>query len=403
MNLLETLKMSFSSLKSNKLRSLLTMLGIIIGVAAVIAIAAIGKGSNAQITSQINNMGNNLIMIYPFYQYDEANGTQFVEPPEFTLEDVAALEQLGSVADVAPSGTSSADVVWNRQKVNLQIEGTSASFASVQKLFFTAGRTFTNYEVEKGMNVAIIGSQAASDLFGENSANAVGETVLINNLPFKIVGLLSNKNSMMNNSANQIYIPITAGMERMSHMSIQQLNVSAAAPELMDSARAEITQKLRTRHMIKEGEPDDFQMMSQTDYLQMTTGVDSTMNLLIIGVAGIALLVGGVGIMNMMLMAVTERTREIGIRKAIGAQRGDIMLQFLMEAVFISLLGGILGVLGGIGAARLLNSMAQMPIVYTVEPVLYSFLSCMAVGILFGVIPALKASRLKPIDALRYE
>jgi putative ABC transport system permease protein len=403
MNLLETLKMSFSSLKSNKLRSLLTMLGIIIGVAAVIAIAAIGKGSNAQITSQINDMGNNLIMIYPFYQYDEANGTQFVEPPEFTLEDVAALEQLKSVADVAPSGMSSADVVWNRQKVNLQIEGTSASFAGVQKLYFTDGRTFTNYEVEKGMNVAIIGSQAASDLFGDNSANAVGETVLINNLPFKIVGLLSNKNSMMNNSAYQVYIPITTGMERMSHMSIQQLNVSAAAPELMDSARAEITQELRTRHMIKEGEPDDFQMMSQTDYLQMTAGVDDTMNLLIIGVAGIALLVGGVGIMNMMLMAVTERTREIGIRKAIGAQRGDIMLQFLTEAIFISLLGGILGVLAGIGAAKLLNSMAQMPIVYTVEPILYSFLSCMAVGILFGVIPALKASRLKPIDALRYE
>ncbi|MFB5267025.1 ABC transporter permease [Paenibacillus enshidis] len=403
MNLLETLKMSFSSLKSNKLRSLLTMLGIIIGVAAVIAIAAIGKGSNAQITSQINNMGNNLIMIYPFAQYDEANGTQFVEPPEFTLEDVAELEQLRSVADVAPSGMSSADVVWNRQKANLQIEGTSASFARVQKLSFTDGRTFTNYEVEKGLNVAVIGPQAASDLFGENSANAVGETVLINNLPFKIVGLLSSKNSMINNSAYQLYIPITTGMDRMSHMSIQQLNISAAAPELMDSARAEITQKLRTRHMIKEGEPDDFQMMSQTDYLQMTAGVDDTMNLLILGVAGIALLVGGVGIMNMMLMAVTERTREIGIRKAIGAQRGDIMLQFLMEAVFISLLGGILGVLAGIGAARLLNSTAQMPIVYTVEPVLYSFLSCMAVGILFGVIPALKASRLKPIDALRYE
>ncbi|WP_149094055.1 ABC transporter permease [Paenibacillus terrae] len=399
----EIIRVSLNSLRTNMLRSLLTMLGIIIGVAAVIAIVAIGKGSTATITSQINSMGNNLLMIYPYAPYDGSSSMSFNQTKGISLEDIAALEQQKAVAEVAPSAMTNADITWSRNKVSGQIEGTSLAFIHVRKLSLAQGRSFTHYEVEKRLNVVVLGSDAARNIFGPDASKAVGETIMIKQLPFKVVGVLTNSNSNMSNSGQQVYVPITTGMEQLGNMSIQQVNASATTEEKIDQASAEIRQVLRARHELKPSEGDDFQIMTQTEILKTVSGVDKVMNMLLLGVAAIALGVGGVGIMNIMLVSVTERTREIGIRKAIGAQRSDIMLQFLAEAVFLSLMGGLVGVMAGLGGAKLLEKFVHMPIVYTMEPVLYSFLCCMGVGVLFGVYPARKASKLRPIDALRYE
>ncbi|MDQ0493446.1 ABC transporter permease [Paenibacillus brasilensis] len=399
----EIIRVSLNSLRTNMLRSLLTMLGIIIGVAAVITIVAIGKGSTATITSQINSMGNNLLMIYPYAPYDGSSSMSFTQTKGISLEDIEALEQQKSVAEVAPSAMTNADITWSRNKVSGQIEGTSLAFVHVRKLSLAQGRSFTHYEVDKRLNVVVLGSDAARNIFGPDTSKAVGETIMIKQLPFKVVGVLTNSNSNMSNSSQQVYIPITTGMERLGNMSIQQVNASATTEDKIDQARNEIRQTLRIRHELKPSEGDDFQITTQTDILETVSGVDKVMNMLLIGVAAIALGVGGVGIMNIMLVSVTERTREIGIRKAIGAQRSDIMLQFLAESVFLSLMGGLVGVMAGLGGAKLLEKFVQMPIVYSMEPVLYSFLCCMGVGVLFGVYPARKASKLRPIDALRYE
>ncbi|MGM1020309.1 MAG: ABC transporter permease [Bacillota bacterium] len=399
----EIIRVSLNSLRTNMLRSLLTMLGIIIGVAAVIAIVAIGKGSTATITSQINSMGNNLLMIYPYAPYDGSSSMSFSQTKGISLEDIAALEEQKAVAEVAPSAMTNTDITWSRNKVSGQIEGTSLAFVHVRKLSLAQGRSFTHYEVDKRMNVAVLGSDAVRNIFGPDASRAVGETIMIKQLPFKVVGVLTNSNSNMSNSGQQVYVPITTGMERLGNMSIQQVNASATTEEKIDQASAEIRQVLRARHELKPSEGDDFQIMTQTEILKTVSGVDRIMNMLLAGVAAIALGVGGVGIMNIMLVSVTERTREIGIRKAIGAQRSDIMLQFLAEAVFLSLMGGLVGVMAGLGGAKLLEKFVHMPIVYTMEPVLYSFLCCMGVGVLFGVYPARKASKLRPIDALRYE
>ncbi|WDM24106.1 ABC transporter permease [Paenibacillus polymyxa] len=399
----EIIRVSLNSLRTNMLRSLLTMVGIIIGVAAVIAIVAIGKGSTATITSQINSMGNNLLMIYPYAPYDGSSSMSFNQTKGISLEDIEELEQQKAVAEVAPSAMTNADITWSRNKVNVQIEGTSLGFVHVRKLSLAQGRSFTHYEVDKRSNVVVLGSDAARNIFGPDASKAVGEIIMIKQLPFKVVGVLANSNSNMNNSGQQVYVPITTGMERLGNMSIQQVNASATTEDKIDQASAEIRQVLRVRHELKPSEGDDFQIMTQTEILKTVSGVDRVMNMLLIGVAAIALGVGGVGIMNIMLVSVTERTREIGIRKAIGAQRSDIMLQFVAEAVFLSLMGGLVGVMVGLGGAKLLEKFVQMPIVYSIEPVLYSFLCCMAVGVLFGVYPARKASKLRPIDALRYE
>ncbi|WP_431089055.1 ABC transporter permease [Paenibacillus sp. 8b26] len=399
----EIIRVSLNSLRTNMLRSLLTMLGIIIGVAAVIAIVAIGKGSTATITSQINSMGNNLLMIYPYAPYDGSSSMSFSQTKGISLEDITALEQQKAVAEVAPSAMTNADITWSRNKVSGQIEGTSLAFIHVRKLSLAQGRSFTHYEVDKRLNVVVLGSDAARNIFGPDASKAVGETIMIKQLPFKVVGVLTNSNSNMSNSGQQVYVPITTGMERLGNMSIQQVNASATTEDKIDQASAEIRQVLRARHELKPSEGDDFQITTQTEILKTVSGVDKVMNMLLLGVAAIALGVGGVGIMNIMLVSVTERTREIGIRKAIGAQRSDIMLQFLAEAVFLSLMGGLVGVMAGLGGAKLLEKFVHMPIVYTMEPVLYSFLCCMGVGVLFGVYPARKASKLRPIDALRYE
>ncbi|WP_025681290.1 ABC transporter permease [Paenibacillus massiliensis] len=403
MNIFETIRVALSSLRSNLLRTILTMLGIIIGIGAVIAIMAIGRGSTASITKEINGLGSNLLMIYAFAPYDENNWMTMAQPKNFTLKDVEAIEKLPSVAHIAPSATSSAKATWKRQVVDIQVEATTESFYLVKKLSLNYGRTFTHHEVDSRMNVVILGSDAAQKLFGQSVTTAVGQTIQLKGIPFKIIGVMNKPSSSQGSSNNQVYIPITTGINMFGQMAIQEMNASAIAFDKIDQAKEEIRHLLRSSHKLKPEEQDDFQFTTQSEIMSMSSGVSNTMNLLLLGVAGIALVIGGVGIMNIMLVSVTERTREIGIRKAIGARRSSILTQFLTESIFISIMGGIIGIFGGIGAAKLLEKLASMPIEFSYQPIIYSFTSCVLVGVIFGVYPALKASKLKPIDALRYE
>ncbi|MDR6779977.1 MULTISPECIES: ABC transporter permease [Paenibacillus] len=404
MNVMETIRVSMNSLTTNKMRSFLTILGIIIGVAAVIAIMAIGNGSKASIKEEINSLGNNVIMVAPAMPMteEEINGDNL---PSFTWVDIKAMEQKSSIAALMPSISSNSKVVWGRYNYNATIIGTSASFYKVKKFSFAEGRTFTNDELDKRMNVAILESQAVVRLFGGDTKNVVGRTFQIKQIPFKVIGVLNSQpvTNLSRSTNDQIYIPATTMMNRLGEKNITSLDVSAKSPGQMDQAHSDILGSLRVTHQLKPSEPDQFQTMSLSEAAGAALGVDDIMSKLLGGVAAISLVVGGIGIMNIMMVSVIERTREIGIRKAIGAKPRDIMIQFLFEAVIFGLMGGILGVAAGIGASKIIEATTRMTIEFTASPIIYSFLSSAGIGILFGVYPAYKAARLKPIDALRYE
>ncbi|MDY7993840.1 ABC transporter permease [Paenibacillus polymyxa] len=404
MNLMETIRVSINSLTTNKLRSFLTILGIIIGVAAVIAIMAIGNGSTTRIKAEINKLGNNVLMVAPAMTMVDGE-IDYDNTPSFTWADVEALEQKNSIDALMPNITSNSKATWGRYNYNATIVGTSASFYKVKKFSFAEGRTFTNDEMDKRMNVAILESQAVQRLFGGDTQNVLGRTFQIKQIPFKVIGVLNTQpvTKLSYSTNEQIYIPATTIMNRLGEKNITGLDVSAKSPALMDQARSDILESLRLTHQLKPSEPDQFQIMSLSEAAGAASGVDNIMTSLLGGVAAISLVVGGIGIMNIMMVSVIERTREIGIRKAIGAKPRDIMIQFLSEAVIFGLLGGTIGGVTGIGASKILEATAHMTIEFTISPIIYSFLSSAGTGILFGVYPAYKAASLKPIDALRYE
>lgn len=404
MNLMETIRVSINSLTTNKLRSFLTILGIIIGVAAVIAIMAIGNGSTTRIKAEISKLGNNVLMVAPAMTMVDGE-IDYDNTPSFTWADVEALEQKNSIDALMPNITSNSKATWGRYNYNATIVGTTASFYKVKKFSFAEGRTFTNDEIDKRMNVAILESQAVQRLFGGDTQNVLGRTFQIKQIPFKVIGVLNTQpvTKLSYSTNEQIYIPATTMMNRLGEKNITGLDVSAKSPALMDQARSDILDSLRVTHQLKPSEPDQFQIMSLSEAAGAVSGVDNIMTSLLGGVAAISLVVGGIGIMNIMMVSVIERTREIGIRKAIGAKPRDIMIQFLSEAVIFGLLGGTIGVVTGIGASKILEATAHMTIEFTISPIIYSFLSSAGTGILFGVYPAYKAASLKPIDALRYE
>ncbi|URJ45537.1 ABC transporter permease [Paenibacillus polymyxa] len=404
MNLMETIRVSINSLTTNKLRSFLTILGIIIGVAAVIAIMAIGNGSTARIKAEINKLGNNVLMVAPAMTMVDGE-IDLDNTPSFTWADVEALERKNSIDALMPNISSNSKAAWGRYNYNATIVGTSTSFYKVKKFSFAEGRTFTNDEMDKRMNVAILESQAVQRLFGGDTKNVFGRTFQIKQIPFKVIGVLNTQpvTNLSYSTNEQIYIPATTMMNRFGEKNITGLDVSAKSPALMNQARLDILESLRVTHQLKPSEPDPFQIMSQSEAAGAASGVDNIMTSLLGGVAAISLVVGGIGIMNIMMVSVIERTREIGIRKAIGAKPRDIMIQFLSEAVIFGLLGGTIGVVTGIGASKIIEATAHMTIEFTISPIIYSFLSSAGTGILFGVYPAYKAASLKPIDALRYE
>jgi putative ABC transport system permease protein len=405
MNFFECLRISMRSIRANKLRSFLTMLGIIIGVSAVIAMVAIGEGATANVSNQINGLGSNLLIITPGQAQQGGVKLGAGSLDTLTMDDVATITKLNSVANATPDFSKQAPVVWGNQSYTTSIEGTSDAFPQVRNVNVQQGRFFNRFEVQGQSNVAVIGQQVVSNLFGDVNANPIGQTIEINQVPFTVIGVLESQGSSgMTNNDDKIIVPITTAMNRLFDQTrIRTIFVSAKSSDLMNQAQMDIEQALRGQHHLNPKDDDDFQISSQSQILSTAQGVTSVMTTLLSGIAAISLIVGGIGIMNIMLVSVTERTREIGIRKAIGATRGAILQQFLIESVTLSLLGGLIGILLGIGAASLVSHFTSLTTTISLKPILYAFISSMFVGVVFGVYPARKAAQLKPIDALRYE
>lgn len=405
MNFYESIRVSLRSIKTNKLRSFLTMLGIIIGVAAVIAMVAIGQGASANVASQINSLGSNLLIVSPGQARQGQISMGFGSMNSLTLADAEKIAENSAVAAVAPSVMGRGQLVWKNTNYSTSVEGTTEAFPEVRNADVAIGRFFNRFEVKAHANVAVVGTEIVSNLFTDATTNPVGQTIEINKIPFEIIGILKSQGSSgMTNNDDKVLIPITTAMSRLTGgNNVGTIYVSAVSSDVMDQAQFEVESTLRIEHNLRPNEENDFQVRTQEDILSTAQSVTSVMTALLSGIAAISLVVGGIGIMNIMLVSVTERTREIGIRKAIGAKRGDIMRQFLIESITLSLMGGILGIIVGIGSASLVGNMFDMSTAITLSPILYSFLSSMAVGIIFGVYPARKAAMLKPIDALRYE
>lgn len=405
MSLIECVRVSFRSIRANGLRSVLTMLGIIIGVAAVIAMVAIGEGTSSSVASQINGLGSNLLIVSPGQATQGRVSLGAGSLNTLTMADAEAIAENDSVAGVAPSVNGRAQIVWGSNNYSSSLEGTTADFLQVRNAEVAQGRFFSNFEVTRQFNVAVVGTEVVSNLFKNATTNPIGQIVQINRVPFTIIGVLKSQGSSgMTNNDDRILIPITTAMNRLTGgKNVGTIYVSAASSDVMDKAQQDIRQTLRAKHNLRPQKEDDFRITSQSDILSTAQEVSSSMTALLSGIAAISLIVGGIGVMNIMLVSVTERTREIGIRKAIGAKRRDILRQFLIEAVTLSLIGGILGIAFGVGAALLISKLGSLSTSISLTPILYAFLTSSLVGVIFGVYPARKAAQLKPIDALRYE
>lgn len=400
----ESLSMATSSIISNKLRSFLTMLGIIVGVACVIAMIGIGQGAGAQITERISEMGANLLMIRPgAAQMGPARGGRG-SITSLTFEDARAIaENCPSVAKVDASYSRNVQVVYGNKNTNTVISGTTPNFPEVRNFPVEKGSFFTEDDNRLMRRVAVLGKTVVQDLFGEE--DPIGQYIKIKRSNFQVIGIMSEKGSSgWRDEDDVIFIPLRTAQKRLfgvDHVSI--VNVEARSQGVMDKASAEITALLRERHRIRPGEEDDFGIGSQADILSTVQETSRTFTMLLAGIAVVSLIVGGIGIMNIMFVSVTERTREIGIRKAIGAQKRDILTQFLIEAIIVSSSGGVIGIILGILSSKLMSQFAGWPTVITPGSLLLSFSFAFAVGLFFGFYPARKAALLSPIDALRYE
>ncbi|CCF12526.1 permease family protein [Brevibacillus laterosporus GI-9] len=403
MNYWEAMRVSLRSVTANKLRSFLTMLGIMIGVSAVIAMVAIGEGAKASVANQINGLGSNLLIISAG-QARQGGISLGAGSLSLSLEDAVALQQKDSIADVTPAVSTRAQLVYQNSNYLSSLEGTTEAFPQVRNVSLQEGRFFTSFEVSEQANVAVIGPEIVTNLFANSNESPIGKTIEINRIPFTVVGILKSQGSSgMTNNDDKVMIPITTAMERLGQSSIRTIYASATSADEMLQAQFDIQQTLRSQHKLMPSQENDFTISSQSDILETAQSVTSVMTTLLSGIAAISLVVGGIGIMNIMLVSVTERTREIGIRKAIGATKTAIMQQFLIESVTLSILGGFIGIVLGVGVAWVVNKLGGVEIAITITPMLYAFLSSLLVGVVFGVYPAKKAAEMKPIDALRYE
>jgi putative ABC transport system permease protein len=414
MNLAESIRIAVRSLASNKLRSTLTMLGVIIGVAAVIALMSVGRGAQAAIDSQIKSLGTNLLFVSPGAVSSAGVRQAQGSAQSLTYEDALALNDpvnLPAVAGVAPQVQAFGQVVYQGNNINTQIVGVTPDYQTVRNTNVGTGEFINQANITARSLVAVIGANVASTLF-TGGEDPIGQTIRINNVPFRVIGVLESKGgSGFGNQDDQILVPLTAALARLqrnrfgSGNVVSQISVQATDANQLDAATQQISEVLRVRHHVRY--EDDFTIRSQQDMLASANQITGIMTLFLGGVAGISLLVGGIGIMNIMLVSVTERTREIGIRKAIGATRRNVLGQFLTEATILSVLGGLIGIALGAGLARLISgisigSSTLQPVV-GIDSVLLATLFSLMVGLFFGIYPAYRAAQLNPIDALRYE
>jgi putative ABC transport system permease protein len=390
MNFSQGLKMSMKSILSNKLRSLLTMLGIIIGVASVIALVSIGQGATKKVTEQIQSLGTNLLTVNIFGR--GASST-------LDYEQAVSLSEIDGIDYLAPVSNQNATVKYGSDSVYVNVTGTNADYRIVRDYQVSAGRFLAQIDLDFQQKVAVLGSDTAAELFG--FVNPIGEAVLINGTRFKVVGVLAEKGSSSTGTNDElVLIPLTSAERLFQSKGVRTLYVQADSVESMDAVVVQLESRLSK---IFRGNTDSYNIFNQQDVLETAGSIAATMSVALGGIAGISLLVGGIGIMNIMLVSVTERTREIGIRKAIGAKKRDILIQFLIESMVLSGFGGLIGIGAGIGAALAASSSFDMDVVLSNQVLLLSFCLSVTIGVLFGLFPANKAASLKPIEALRFE
>jgi putative ABC transport system permease protein len=388
------------------MRCFLTMLGIIIGVASVITMLAIGQGSKNSIRSQISEMGSNMIMIHPGNMQrggvrQSADDTQTLEVADYE----AIRDQTRYVTAVSPSVNSSGQFINGNNNYPSTIYGITQDYLDIRKLSVEDGDMFTDHDISSAAKVCLLGKTVVDNLFPDGT-NPIGRIVRFNKIPMKVIGVLASKgtNSMGMDQDDVVLAPYTTVMKRMLATDhLQGLYASAIDEDYTDQAIDEITEILRTRHKLKDDAEDDFEIRSQKELSEMLSSTSDMLTVLLACIAGISLFVGGIGIMNIMYVSVTERTREIGLRMSIGARGIDILAQFLIESVIISITGGIIGVLLGIIASWCVNVIAHWPVSVQAYSVILSFVVCTATGVFFGWYPAKKAASLDPIEALRYE
>ncbi len=406
MNLTNLFRIAIRALYRNKMRALLTMLGIIIGVASVIAMLAIGEGSKRNITEEMSSMGSNLVMIMPDFQ--SRGGVSLGASNSMVLKysDVTAIRnEAASISLVSPSVNSSGQAIYGNQNTLTSIYGISEEYLEIRKLTIETGRIFNETEVRSMAKVCLLGQTVVENLFGEDS-DPVGATIRIKNLPFEVIGVLEDKgeSGMGQDQDDLILAPYTTVQRRLAAIDyINGIYCSAVSEGKSSSAIDEVTEILRRTHKIKEVEESDFRVMSQSELIESVSTVTNIMKYLLGAIAGISLLVGGIGIMNIMFVSVTERTREIGLRMSIGGRGKDILRQFLVESMLLSLTGGIFGILSGYLIAKIAGTLMNTSTYITSQSVILAFAVCFVIGVFFGWYPAKKASKLNPIDALRYE
>ena len=408
----ENFKIALRALRANKMRSVLTILGIVIGVATVVALLSIGNGATASITSSIQSGGSNLLTVSPGrLQMGMASMGQSQQMSHLYYADFELLERTltGRAESVVPVYQSSYQVTFGDESFSTTVSGVVEDHAQVRSFSMADGRFISEGDNKSHSRVAVLGDTVATDLFG--SLSPIGKTISINGVKFEVVGLLESKGAGLGSPDDIIFVPIETGYSKLfgdtanynGRKTVNNILVSVTETDEMETVSAQITYILRRAHELKPSEEQDFNVLSQTDTLATLNSVTQTLTIFLGAIAGISLLVGGIGIMNIMLVSVTERTKEIGLRKAVGATKNQILTQFLIETVTLSLLGGIVGILLGVGIATAFSVMGLISSVITVDSILMAFLFALAIGVFFGLYPALRAASLHPMVALRYE
>jgi putative ABC transport system permease protein len=405
MRILAILKIAVRALHRNKLRTILTMLGIIIGVSAVIAMVSLGNGAKSMVEKQIASLGQNVILIFSGSTSRGGVNTGWGSAGTLTIDDAnAILREVPGIVSVSPEVRTFSQVAAGNQNWATQILGESQDYLELRQWALAEGTMFTEQDVRGATKAAIVGQTTARQLYGESGA--IGQVIRIKQVPFVIAGQLAPKGlSIMGSDQDDVVIvPYTSAMKRLTGATtLRSINAQAESADALTSVQQQIIDLLRQRHRIQQGRDDDFTVRTQQEIADAQTAASKVMRMLLLAIALVSLAVGGIGIMNIMLVSVTERTREIGIRMAVGAKGGHILMQFLIEAVTLSVIGGAIGIAVGVGTSHILTLKFDWPTLTSLPWIVISFLCSAAVGILFGFYPAHKASNLDPIDALRYE
>ncbi|MEI8112599.1 MAG: ABC transporter permease [Bacteroidia bacterium] len=406
MNYTNTVKISMNALKRNKFRAFLTMLGIIIGVASVIVMLAIGEGSKRSIGAQMSSMGTNLIMVMPASQQKGGVAMGNSNAQSMTLSDITSIEkECPALSAVSPEVRSSGQAVVGNANWPTSVYGVNNKYFGIKKYTIKSGRGFSEREIQTYAKVCVVGQTIIEKLF-EGQPEPIGQTIRFKGIPLLIIGILTEKgeNSFGQDQDDLLMAPYTTVQKRILAIThIQTILGSAVSEEKNSEAITQVTESLRKSHKLRDGETDDFQVRSQAELVQTFSSVMDLLTYLLGAIAGISLLVGGIGIMNIMFVSVTERTREIGLRLSVGGRANDIMMQFLIESVLLSVFGGIIGIVFGMTVTYAVTSVIGWSMIIMPEIQALAFLVCSAIGIFFGWYPARKASNLNPIDALRYE